>query len=119
MSTHPLLYHDTRDDRTEIHRLIDRLTPRQRVAFLEACCRAAVLPRSQIRPTVLPSTYELCRQAEHDDSASGPLTMDVFLSMWVLTTEYQFDLRKALDLLVATARKNPTSLRMIQFHTQG
>ena len=46
----PEVLHDNLDDRREIHQLLARLSPLKRVAFVDECCRNAVLPGSAIRP---------------------------------------------------------------------
>lgn len=86
--------YDTRDDRTEVYRLLAMLAPARRVAFLEWACAQSTLPCSLLRPHVDRSTYELAKAARWDDAASDRLNMDVFMSCWLLSTNYDVDLKK-------------------------
>ena len=105
MSKPQLLQYDTRDDRTEIHRLLCRLPPRRRVAFVESCCRAATMRRAPVRPAVKRATWELAERAMVDDSVDGRLSLECFLDLCYIGVQYQFDLDRALLRLVEMVRK--------------
>lgn len=110
MSRPQILDYDTRDDRREVYRLLARLHPDARVAFVEGCCRRAALPGSATRPGVARRTRALARQACLDDSADERLTLELFFDLWNLSVSYAFDLDAALARLVAAARQ-PASVR--------
>lgn len=112
-----LLHYDTVDDRREVHRLLGRLPPRERVAFLSWACRQATLPTgadialhpdgsgSMVHPQVAPKTWELMRQAQHDSRADEKLTFDVYFDVWLLATQYQVSLRRVLMQLEGLVRR--------------
>jgi hypothetical protein len=99
------LAHDVRDDRREVHRLIEILTPRERIRFLRDCCSRAAIPNSTRRPSVQRKTVQLAKLAYRDDSANERLSVEVFLDCMSLACQYQLDLDAALDRLVEMVRK--------------
>jgi hypothetical protein len=105
MPTPGRLQHDCLDDRRQIHELLARLTPRDRITFLRWCCTRAALPHSTTRPRVSRRTVRLARLAERDESADRRLALDCFFDVWNLTTQYDFDLDAALEKLVEMVRQ--------------
>lgn len=95
---------DTLDDRREIHRLLETLPPRRRVAFLRWCCARAVLPKSGTRPGVSKKTERLARQAGRDREADRRLSLDCYFDVWSLAAQYELDLAAVLERLVALVR---------------
>jgi hypothetical protein len=95
---------DTLDDRREIHRLLTRISPQARLRFLEWCCQSAVLPHSQVRPTVSRTTRELAAQARWDSGADARLSTGIYEDVWYLAGNYDFDIDRALARLVEVAR---------------
>lgn len=106
--TKQLLYHDNREDRTEIHRLLCRLAPADRLQFLRWACQNATLPNSAVRPRVSRKTVELAGLARHDDSADRRLSLECFFDLMFLANSYSFDLDQALARLVEMVRRRPT-----------
>jgi hypothetical protein len=98
------IYYDSKDDRREIWRLLARLPPWRRVAFLARCCRAASIGRTDIRPGVGRDTRRLAAMAMRDDGADLPLTNDIYSSLFYLELQYSFDLDVALRWLVESVR---------------
>lgn len=96
---------DSLDDRREIHRLLARLSPARRLAFLRDCCRRARLPGHRDFTGPSRKTVELAELARRDDSADRRLTLDVWFDLWHLATHYAFDLDDALARLVALCRR--------------
>lgn len=97
--------HNNADDRTEIHRLLTKLSPWERVRFAAWCCRQATLKGSAVNPAVARSTKETAQLATKDDSADAKLSMDIFLDLYHLSAHYNFDLDTALTELVRRVRK--------------
>ncbi len=90
---------NTLDDRRELDRLLARLPPRRRVAFLARCCGRAAVPHSATRPGVRHDTWARVPSAERDDEADRRLTTEVYFDLWCLAMQYGLDLRQAaLDL---------------------
>lgn len=93
------VYHDTKDDRAEAHRLLSLLHPRRRVAFLADCCKRATLPRSRVHPGPHRRTRELAELACRDSSADERLTLDLLFDLFTLSMTHQLDLTAALRRL--------------------
>lgn len=100
-----VLAHDNLDDRREVHRLLGRLSPARRVAFVESCCRRAVLPGSATRPGVARRTRDLAERARTDSGADERLTLDLYFDLWLLASQYDFDLGEAFRRLEARVRR--------------
>ena len=84
-------------DRREIHHLLARLHPADRVRYLEKCCANAVLNGSQIRPKLSRKTYEWAEAAVRGDSgADDRLTLDCYVMLWELARHYNFCLSGAV-----------------------
>ena len=98
--------HDNLDDRREIHQLLARLSPARRVAFVDECCRNAVLPGSEIRPGVARKTRDLAEVARRDSSADSRLTLDLFMDLWYLHLHYRWDFDRSLGRLVELVRRH-------------
>lgn len=96
---------DTRDDRREIHDLLTRLPPRQRIAFMRWACEQATLPHSTRHPGVSRKTVRLAQRAERDGSADRALALDLYFDVWHLAMNYDFDLNAALEKLVEMVRQ--------------
>ena len=86
-----LLQYDTRDDRKEVYQLLQRLSPRDRLRWLAACCRRATLPGSTKQPAVTPM--------------STGQEMEVYLDFWSLVNEWTFDADAALEDLVRIVKQ--------------
>ena len=96
--------YNTLDDRREITRLLETLPPSRRLAFLQHCCRIATLPNSPHRPFVLRETIDLTARARWDSQADAQLTTSIYFDLWMLATQYQFDLDRAVMELEAWGR---------------
>lgn len=96
---------DTLDDRREVWYLLHRLAPRQRVQWLAAACRLALIPRSKTRPRVSAKTWARADAAMRDDSLDEGLTTEIFFDFWTMAANYSLDTAKALEVLVGMARK--------------
>lgn len=106
------LDYDTKDDRTEIYRLLARLHPLRRVRFLQGVCDRAVLPGSQVRPRVRRETWELAELARRDDSADQRLRLEVFIDLWNVAAHYRLDIHGVFRRLVdAVKRGAPSPLK--------
>lgn len=64
----------------------------------------ATLKNTPKHPAVSLETYALARQARTDDAAGDRLTMDVYLSLWALAVQFDFDLGRAAVLLEQMVR---------------
>ena len=95
---------DNLDDRREVHELLRKLSPARRVAWLEWACGQSKLNRFKEPIVVARKTRELAELAQRDSSADNALTVDVYLSMWMLAMQFQLDLDKALAKLVGMVR---------------
>lgn len=102
---------DTKDDRREMAALLARLHPLRRVAFLRWCCARATVPHSRIRPVVAMSTEALAREACRDDAAGERLTFDIYISLWQMSMDYNFDLGAAALELERRGRRHGRALR--------
>ena len=89
MTVKAMLVYDNCDDRKEIHRLLERLPPAKRLAWLQDCCRRCTLPGSNTSPVVT-----RCGNA-----------MEVFYDAWMLVKDYNMDMDAALKRLVQIARR--------------
>ena len=98
------LLHDNLDDRREIHQLLARLSPARRVAFVDECCLAAVLPGSVVHPGVAQKTRDLAELARRDSSADTRLTLNLFMDLWYLHLHYRWDFDRSLARLVQLVR---------------
>lgn len=88
-----ILYHDTLDDKREMHALLDRLTPRRRLQWLHYCCQHCALNGSDKHP--------------HVDPAHTGNAMECFFDAWLLVQYYNLDLQAALSRLVDLAKGKP------------
>lgn len=79
---------DTLDDRREIHTLLGRLSPRERVAFLGWCCERA---KGKCRPKPSRKMDPRIRDAMRDDGADERLTLEMYYDFWVLVHQYEVD----------------------------
>lgn len=98
---------DTLDDRRQIHDLLTRLSPRRRIAFMRWACEQATLPGTTKHPGVSRKTVRLARLAERDGSADARLSLDCYFDVWLLASQYDFDLDMALEKLVEMVRGQP------------
>ena len=107
MATKPAyLTMDNLDDRTEVYRLLSKLSPGRRLAWLRWCCARAVLPNSATHPGPARKTLELADLARLDSSADVRLTLDIYFDFWSLTgLNYELDPNVALTKLVAMVRR--------------
>ena len=105
MSKPAYLCLDTRDDRREIHDLLTRLPPRERIRFMRWACSQATLPASRTHPGVSRKTVRLAVRAVRDSSADRALALECYFDLWHLSISYDFDLDRALEMLVETVRQ--------------
>lgn len=99
-----LIAHDNLDDRREIRHLLERLPPRQQLAFLRRCCQKSVLPHSTCRPAPNAQTIRLVRQAERSEEHARRLAFCIYMDLWALSVQYNLDLDQALNELVEMVR---------------
>ena len=100
-----VLQFDSPDERREIQRLVGRLSPNRRVEFLQWCCtQARLTPTSSSYPRVGKMSYELADKARWDSSANARLNIDIVMSVYSLTAQYEFNLERALLKLVEWVR---------------
>lgn len=85
----PLLLYDTKDDRTEMGRLLSALAPADRVRFLSWAI--AQLPKGKLPPPVPYGYRELVEQAYRCDRADARLTRTVFCDILSLCAAFQLD----------------------------
>jgi hypothetical protein len=99
---------DTLDDRREIHQLIRRLPPWKKLAFLSWACQTASLsPGSRTKPRPGFQTIELAKKAEArpgDDTLNERLSLEIYMDLWGLTSQWDFSLDDALRKLVEMVR---------------
>jgi hypothetical protein len=86
-----LLEWDTRDDRKEVHQLLTRLSPRDRLRWLAWCCENAVLPNSDKHPAV--------------DPTSKGQALEVFMDWWTMVSNYTVDAGACLRHLVGMVKR--------------
>lgn len=99
---------DTLDDRKEMHGLICRLSPDNRMRFLAWCCRQSHLPNSTVRPRPRQEMYERANLARYDSSADERLGFEVWLDMNNLAVGSCLDLEKAgLELVRRVRQQEP------------
>lgn len=100
---------DNTDDRNELHRLLERLPPRQRVQFLAWACRQATLTGSDTRPGVQARMWRWAEEAKWDDTVDRKLSLEVYFDLWSLAMSYEFDLGLAVAKLAEVVRKHGRS----------
>lgn len=99
---------DTLDSRRELHRLLSKLPPRDRIKFLEFCC--ASVPQNEKGHLPVPRVGKMratVEMAYKCDRASDVLTNEIYCDLLVLATQYKLDLlktAKALEQLVRQRR---------------
>jgi len=111
--TSSLLYLDTVDDRREIHSLLHRLPPADRVRFLRWACRAC--PARNDKKIPVPSTWSMqttLEQAYRCDRGDLRLTNEIYADVMSLLNTWDLDAGVALAELVAwvkqpSARSHP------------
>lgn len=115
----PLIQVDNLDDRREVWTLMKRLSPARRVQFLEWCCSQARLGKHPGKPVVAMKTKRLAAQARWDDSAEERLQNDLWMDLWMLVNNYDFDLDAGLARLVEMVRgRRNGSLEMSEREVQ-
>jgi hypothetical protein len=103
--TAPYVQYDTLSDRRDIYRLLDRLPPEQRLAWMSWVCSQAKMPHSMTQPRVQAKTRALARQARWDSSASAQLTLELYFDVWQLAVNFELDFEAALRQLEEMARR--------------
>lgn len=81
---------DTKDDRREMHQLLERIPPRLRLQWLASCCRMVTGPHSD--------------KVRVKATTTGENAMEVFLDAWQLFVQYQLDPTAAAVELERLAR---------------
>ena len=93
-----LLTLDTKDDRRELHGLLGKLPPRERLRFLEWCCGSA--PKGSKLP--VPAVWKMRATAEEAmrcDRADLRLTNEIFCDLLSLFGQWQLDaVKTAVEL---------------------
>lgn len=80
---------DTVDDRKELRTLLDHLTPRARLAFLQWACDHASADERGNLPVPVPGGYdEVVKAAYQCDQASDRLTRLVYTDLLTLIWQY-------------------------------
>jgi hypothetical protein len=90
---------DNKDDCTELHRLLERLSPRDRVRFMVECCKRATVPNAQYNPGVPPETYRQARLVEQGKASDRKFALECYFDLWTLCMNYKFDMREAATIL--------------------
>lgn len=86
------LVYDNLDDRREIHRLLERLSPTGRKRFLAWCCQQVTIsPNSTIHPRVAQRTRGLAQE--------------IFYDVWALAIQYGLDLDVVAAKLVEVVKR--------------
>lgn len=98
---------DTRDDRTQIWRLLHRMPPARRYAYLVRCCEAVKDGLGNgLFP--LPSMRNMVREAERCDRGDDRLTNSVYADLLQLAANRDLDLvAVALELERVAAGREP------------
>lgn len=99
--------HDNLDDRREIFYLLGKLSPSERLAWLEWACRHATLGHSQVRPAVARKTRELAARARWDSAADSRLTLEIYFDLFMLDVSFRVDFEALLKRLEAAVRRRP------------
>jgi hypothetical protein len=102
--------YDNLDDRRELYCLFARLSPAQRIAFLDWCCRQSAVPNSACRPGVSAAMRERAKLAQRDSSADEKLTIECLLDVYNLSIQYTLDLAYVARALEYVVRR-PSVLR--------
>lgn len=112
----PLLAIDTLDDRREVHRLLGRLPPKVRVAFLEWCCSTArpVMGRLPVASRRMLPTVVMAYRC---DRADLRVTNEVYTDLLVLAADYDLDLAAAAVELEKWVRYPARSCRAPHYRT--
>lgn len=100
------LIHDNLMDRREIFYLLEKLSPYNRLKFLDRCCHKARIPNSPIRPGISRAMQSRLPLAMKDDSASEKLSIEVFMDIWSLAIQYELNMDEALRDLEDLVRKS-------------
>jgi hypothetical protein len=102
----PLVVYDTVDDRKEAVRLLARVPPWVRVGWMDWCCREVNRNgHSALKQQVSRDTRLLAHKARWDDSCDQRLTQECWSDIWYLACQHSLDMDKALERLVALAKK--------------
>jgi hypothetical protein len=96
---------DNRDDRTEIVRLLNALSPAARVEFLHWCVRQ--VPPGKLPPPAPYGYATILKAAWGCDRAGARLTRMVFLDVCSLLNSWNLDARAVLAELERRGRRSP------------
>lgn len=94
---------DTRDDVTELHRLLGHLPPVERVGFLRWC--VTQLPPGKLPPPAVMGYADLIRQSSGSDAADWRLTRTVFADLLQLVNSFHLDPAAAAVALESRVRR--------------
>ena len=99
MKKSALLVYDNLDDRTEVNTMLASLSPADRMAFLDWCCRTC----GKVRPAVrkMRDRIDGAYRSDRDDDA---LTREIFYDFWMLTAQWRLDAAYATVALERFAR---------------
>lgn len=107
MPTPPLLALDTLDDRRELHRLLELLHPRRRVAFLRHCCETVKPKAKGLEPrparAMRPRVDLAVRLGGEYDRR---LATEIYLDLLGLAANYGLDLATAAVELESWVRRS-------------
>ena len=99
------LQYDSLDDRREIFRLLNRLPPLKRLAWMRFACSRARMPKGRTQPRPAAKTVALAEQARWDSSASEKLTLDLYFDVWHLGVSFELDFDLVMNRLVEMVRR--------------
>jgi hypothetical protein len=83
------LQFDNLDDKREIFYLLSKLSPLQRIEFMNWFYSKAHLgPWPALKPIVDPKTVELAHKAMNDSGADERLLLETYLDLWAASNSY-------------------------------
>lgn len=91
MSTKQLLVIDTRDDRRELHYLLSKLSPNDRIAFLTWACQQAPQGTGRLPVPCVQMMATTIEQAYRCDRADTRLTNEVYCDLLSLLNNFDVD----------------------------
>ena len=103
--SHPVIQYDDLDTRREAYRLLARLPPSARVAFVQSCCDTVTIRGTASRPFVAARTRALARRARWDDSADRRLSLELWFDLWQMASHFGLDLGTAFIRLESGASR--------------
>lgn len=96
---------DTLDDRRELHHLLGKLSPRDRVLFLAECCRRVPQAKGRLPVPVVTHLQTTLDQAYRCDRADQRVTNEVMGDLLMLMNQWGLDAIATAILLTEWVRK--------------